>query len=371
MFEDLVIFHTKGEQNLSSVDFTSSLNGVYWRTCIRQMVIGFTDDSTYAVGDGTYTLDNFSQDFNSSNSHGLSLEVYQGRQAYQFMVEVVSGLHSPIVGETEVHGQFRLFMEKTIGELAKNEIEKNDIAKNKIETPKNHHRYNLFFQKVFEDTKQVRSEFLRGGGSQSYGGVCRKHLKGVSSVGIIGGGHLSCEIIPWLLKAGKKVTVFCRRNKQGDDILRKFSSSQMGSLQVQLLNDSGKPTLYGPPAKNSTNKISSPESLIVAAPLTTQELEKKVLSHLPQLSHLKMIIDLRGDLPKEEALTLPLSKSPTIVDLSAVFEQMESTRQQMAETMVKAKRRVEELTEKTFETQQVRPFGWHEALSQSHVMTRV
>ena len=39
-------------------------------------------------------------------------EVFTGQNAYVFLLEVVCGLKSPILGETEVHGQYREFLER-------------------------------------------------------------------------------------------------------------------------------------------------------------------------------------------------------------------------------------------------------------------
>src|SRR5262245_17342584 len=52
-------------------------------------------------------------EFSTLLNRGIELDFYEGSGAYKFLLEIISGLHSPIYGETEVLGQFREFIRKT------------------------------------------------------------------------------------------------------------------------------------------------------------------------------------------------------------------------------------------------------------------
>ena len=67
---------------------------VVWRTCVRQ--VAFVDDPA-AIPQG--------------------VAAWHDEAAYAHLLEVVCGLHSPIVGETEVLHQFKVFADGLPTEL--------------------------------------------------------------------------------------------------------------------------------------------------------------------------------------------------------------------------------------------------------------
>ncbi|MCX7999396.1 MAG: glutamyl-tRNA reductase [Leptospiraceae bacterium] len=117
-------------------------------------------------------------------------EVYYGYNAYKFLLEVVSGLHSKLFGETEVMRQFR--------ENFKNEV-----------LPKT--SFGEYLRKlrdeIIEDSRKLRSGYLRNLGDQSYGGLAHRLLGKVRKVTVIGTGQLAEQVIPWLLENGREVSV--------------------------------------------------------------------------------------------------------------------------------------------------------------------
>lgn len=80
--EDILLLHRSSK---TSLDVAHPV----WKTCLRQ--VAFLQDA---------------EDVPELESED---EVLRGDAALRFLVEVLSGLHSPILGETEVFGQFRLF----------------------------------------------------------------------------------------------------------------------------------------------------------------------------------------------------------------------------------------------------------------------
>src|SRR5947208_6271858 len=166
------------------------LNGLEWQTCLRRILFLNSHDHRELI-----------QTLEAGNVIPPIVEIVRGQDAYRFLLEVICGLNSPIVGETAVMGQFKEFLlnakfPKTswgnfLGQLATN---------------------------LMIDAKRVRSRHLQGIGSQSYGSLVRHQVKGMPAVAVLGSGKLAREILPWLI--GKtKVRVFCRNPKQRADLL--------------------------------------------------------------------------------------------------------------------------------------------------------
>jgi glutamyl-tRNA reductase len=76
------------------------LNGVEWQTCLRRILFLNARDNHDIL--------------EAIETEGLLppiVEVFRGEQAYGFLLEVICGLNSPIVGETAVMGQFKEFLQ--------------------------------------------------------------------------------------------------------------------------------------------------------------------------------------------------------------------------------------------------------------------
>lgn len=106
------------------------------------------------------------------------LEVFEGADAYRFLLRVATGLESQIVGETDIFGQLKEAWRKngTGAELG------------------------VLMQRLFEDTKDIRSRYLQNMGGASYGSLVRMMLR--SSQGptlIVGAGQLAQSVAPYLL----------------------------------------------------------------------------------------------------------------------------------------------------------------------------
>ena len=105
-------------------------------------------------------------------------EVYEGADAYRFLLRVATGLESQIVGETDIFGQLKEAWRKCPAEA----------------------ELDVLHQKLFEDTKDVRARFLQNLGGASYGSLVRMMLK--QSPGprlLVGAGQLAHSVAPYLL----------------------------------------------------------------------------------------------------------------------------------------------------------------------------
>jgi len=94
--------------------------------------------------------------------------------AYALLLEVVCGLRSPLIGETEVQAQFKEFLAS--------------------EAARENRGLRQLGQRVLGDAKRIRHKHLQGFGAHSYGRLTRGHLAG-QRVAVIGTGALASEVI--------------------------------------------------------------------------------------------------------------------------------------------------------------------------------
>lgn len=98
---------------------------------------------------------------------------HTGEEAFAFLLEVICGLQSRVFGETEVLGQFKAFCRE-------------------------HPELDPVGSWLLEDAKAIRSRFLTGIGSQSYGSVVRRWAGEQAPALILGTGQFAQKISPWL-----------------------------------------------------------------------------------------------------------------------------------------------------------------------------
>src|SRR5262245_52300156 len=95
-------------------------------------------------------------------------------EAYGLLLEVVAGLRSPFVGETQVQGQFKAFLAaldpKTDGDLLR------------------------VGQRVLGDAKAIRTQHFQGWGADAYGSLVAERVARGRRVVLVGTGALASEI---------------------------------------------------------------------------------------------------------------------------------------------------------------------------------
>lgn len=117
-------------------------------------------------------------------------DIFEGKDAYVFLLETICGLRSEVVAEYEVVGQFK---------DAYQEFQRGFF--------KNTHVMSIL-EKLFQDNKKVRTEHLTEIGQLTYAGIARKLIHTAVNDGdvlVLGSGTLAEDLIK-LLK--KKHTVF-------------------------------------------------------------------------------------------------------------------------------------------------------------------
>lgn len=144
------------------------------RTCQRTLFIG-----------STQTL--LSSDLMLFSS---ARRVFEGREAYQFLLRFACGLESEIKGETDVFGQVK---------TAVKNLEQQSAVLFQAFQP--------IFQKLLEDTKEIRTHYLQGIGGNTYGALSRRILNPTANdrVVVLGAGQISKSVAPYFAEFGLKI----------------------------------------------------------------------------------------------------------------------------------------------------------------------
>ncbi len=135
------------------------------KTCQRTIIVNF-----------------FNQKINQEDSNH-----FHGTEAYKFLLEVICGLRSKIIAEYEVVAQFKASYHQY---LAQTSSKKNGNLIKVIE-------------KLFKDSKEIRTHYLLGISYESYAGITRKilvqnHFNQISTgnvITLLGSGNLAEDII--------------------------------------------------------------------------------------------------------------------------------------------------------------------------------
>jgi glutamyl-tRNA reductase len=272
MWQALTIAHRKPGIGLPQ--------GTTWKTCLRELDFGARDDSA---------------------------EAYTGFDAHRFLVEVCSGLHSPLFGETEVFGQFRAFR-------AAHEW---------------HPAWNEFFDAVEEDVRKLRRTHLVDIGSQSYGSLARRHLPEGEAVTLVGGGRLALDLLPWL--GGRSVTTAMRNPSKASPEFR----------HVCALN----------PEAVAGNEASH---WLIAAPVSNEE-----LLLLWQANPARTVLDFRA----EAAFLVPPPGCEKYFTLRSLYAELESVRELHTRKRAEALEFATALSLRRSHAVVHRPYGWEDAFA--------
>ena len=282
------------------------LNGLEWQTCLRkiQFLNRFENSALIEARENNKLVPG-------------TVEIYRGPEAYRFLLEVICGLNSPLLGETAVMGQFREF-----------------CAHARFPNTPWGWFLRQFASNVLVDAKGVRHDHLQGIGSQSYGSLVRQHVKGMPTVAVLGAGKLAREILPWLI--GKtSARLFYRNWQHAKYLLQEYPELQLD----QYAND-------------DAGWQQEETGLVIAAPLKAAEVENWVRS---QSSTFSKCLDLRGD-----AATDPISLPIPVIKLSELFDALRTERQRLAGRVEAARAAIKQLVQRQGHQAQFRPFGWED-----------
>ncbi|MGE4232863.1 MAG: hypothetical protein AB7F43_05980 [Bacteriovoracia bacterium] len=256
MLHSLWIQHrSKANRSIDwGIDLSPSSDIFYLETCQRELWMGFCAEK--------------------------DLGTYRGKEAYELFLRICTGLESELIGETEIYGQVRkawLHFQKTISD------EQTRI------------QYEAFFSSIFEDTKEIRTNFLHGLGNTSYGAMVRKILtpKAHETCLVIGAGELSRSVIPYLLDSQVFIT-----NRTLEVLPELY-----GDLIAQFPQAASRLQVLSLP--NAIKKLSFFDHIIVCTP------EDRIRDEQILASHKKPIVHLG----------LSSSNNPMIIGLEFLFAQ--------------------------------------------------
>jgi glutamyl-tRNA reductase len=175
------------------------------------------------VDAATSSLDGGRADLTNLDLGGA--KVYEGAEAYQFLLQVATGLESQVIGETDIFGQL-----KDAWKLySKNPSESENIEElvSKLAP---------IMQKLFEDTKEIRTQYLQNLGGSSYGSLLRKLMREKDLVDgpslLIGAGLLAEGVAPYL----DHDLLISNRNPERAEALASTLRKQSPDARVRVLS---------------------------------------------------------------------------------------------------------------------------------------
>ena len=274
-----------------------------WRTCLREVV--FLDPI----------------DVEPDAPADVSVD----GQAYGLLLEILCGLRSPMVGETEVMGQFKAFL-RTL--------------------PDDHAAIRRFGQRILADAGTVRERHLRGLGSRSYGSAVRRLVPEGHRIALIGTGQLATKILPFLIEEGREIDQWGRKK----DAMGFPVPGSKFPVRVRVL---GGPENQEPAPERGTwnpeprNPV--PTVLVVAALAPARVVEDVASAYCD----LRLVIDLRGESTED-----PVTLDVPVVTLQDVFRDVDAARRRAADQTDAARREIRRLSREFDRHTDIRPFGW-------------
>ncbi len=176
---------------------TSNISHFTLQTCQRQIQVHWTSDPLDRMDD--------------------QWDYHWGAKAYEFLLRVVSGLESALVGETEIFGQFKKAWAMQASD---------------------HRQLEPLFNKLLEDTKELRTHYLQNLGQTSYGSLARRLLleNAVPSgacVLILGAGQLARAVAPFL-NSQWNVGVWNRSPARAEELVANLLDKKSQSMTAHL-----------------------------------------------------------------------------------------------------------------------------------------
>jgi len=157
----------------------------------------------------------------------LGVDIRVGASAYRFLLSFACGLESEVKGETDVFGQLKQAWQ---GAQVLQAGTLDDLVP--------------WMNRVFEDTKEVRSRYLQNVGGASYGSLVRKILNleaasdsddGRGPILLVGAGQLAASVAPWL--TDRHLMVWNRTEDRAHQLVSEMRSKPRSSVEVLTGSD--------------------------------------------------------------------------------------------------------------------------------------
>jgi glutamyl-tRNA reductase len=241
-------------------------------------------------------------------------QLYTREEGYAFLLEVICGLHSPILGETEVLGQFKNFAQRS-----------QDHPGWRCTAP--------WIQRLIADAKRVRTNHLTGLGSRSYGQLAHSHLSDCARVIVLGSGHLVQETLPWF--STHQVDVFCRRPEAAVELLQRSPQARIHAMDDVLAGEN----------------LST--GLVIAAPMSSSE----IALWIERLGiPIQTVVDLRGESASDPLLDVPAR----VVHFREILDDLETNSRFANARVERARKEIGQRAQEFWDRYEIRPFGWED-----------
>ncbi len=285
-----------------------------WRTCLREVT--FADDIDDVAG-----------------SHADARPLVEG-EAYRLLLEILCGLQSPLLGETQVMGQFKTFL----ASLGREQSWLNRLG-----------------QRLLADAREIRTQHLQGLGSRSYGSAVRRYLSTAEHVVLVGTGKLAQEVLPFLTDEGRSVDQW-GRTTETSNAPAPLASARLGDTTARSNGREGGcdvgTSTFTYRLLDSVDTFAGPDvttALVIAAPVPSEIIDRVAACY----GSLCCVIDLRGELG-----SAPLHVNVPVISLQDLFARMTATHGSAARHVEAARVEIASRSRRYELRDELRPFGW-------------
>ena len=258
---------------------------VLWRTCLREVAF-------------------LTENAGCDEQDEIEASVVSDADAYALLLEIVCGLRSPVVGETEVQAQFKTFLASL--------DRRHDAALLRLG------------QRVLADAKLIRRRHFQGFGAHSYGPLVARHVPAGRRIVLVGTGALAAEVATSLA-----VHTIDRWGRRAADDLHVY----------HLLAA----------AHQRPVESADPATLVIAAPASQADLLAVAACYL----QVREIIDLRASDERSA-----FAHYPHVVTLDDLFADAQSVNSTPASRLSAARLDISSLGHAYGRREELHPFGW-------------
>jgi hypothetical protein len=172
-------------------------------TCLREVRIGMVP---------------VAEQPSAAAADAAGFERHVGAEAYGFLLQLACGLESEIAGETEILGQI-----------------KQTWRDYETADPPHARPLRPWIQRLLQDTKEIRSEYVVSLGSATYGSLVRRLLGGQlpGPTLLLGAGQLAETILPFLDSG--EVLVWNRSRERAEGMLARQREAHLAGGRVRLV----------------------------------------------------------------------------------------------------------------------------------------
>ncbi len=180
--------------------------------------------STQVLPEGTFSLQTCQRNLvlstTSIGNISQHYECYKNIKAYIYLLEVICGLKSRLIAENEIVAQFKTAIEQYL------------LLEDRS------HEITIALQKILQDQKRIRSQFLLGISQKTYAALTKKILKRShqNKILILGSGMLAEDLINQFKKS-HSVTISARNNDSLENLVQKHQITKLAWQSIDSYKD--------------------------------------------------------------------------------------------------------------------------------------